>query len=46
MQSSQKGSSQPEQQGTFLTQSFHVIIKVLTGDKFPGAQESVAHGDG
>lgn len=41
-----KGSSQPELQETFLTQSFHVIIKVLTGDKFPGAQEFVAHCDG
>ena len=37
MHFSQKESSQLEQQRTFLTQSFHVLIKVLTGDKFPGA---------
>jgi hypothetical protein len=43
---SSKGHLQPKQPRVFLTQCFHIVIEVLTGDKFPGAQESVAHCNG
>lgn len=29
-----------------LTQGFHVLIKVLTVDQFPGGTEGVGHGEG